>query len=72
MVDEKEFRTAFYWCVKREIYVWPKQVGKNFILIYSQNKIEQTSGKKYTKSEYDDKVKEFYIYLYKKHKDVSS
>jgi len=72
MVDEKEFRTAFNWCVKRKIYVWPKQVGKNFILIYSQNKIEQTSGKKYTKSEYDDKVKEFYIYLYKKHKDVSS
>ena len=45
MVDEKEFRTAFYWCVARDIYVWPKQIGKEFILIFSDNGIEKTSKK---------------------------
>ena len=72
MVDEKQFRTAFYWCVARDIYVWPKQIGKEFILIFSDNGIEKTSGKKYSKDEYDDKSKEFYIYLYRKFKDVRS
>ncbi len=65
-----EYFDAFRWCENNSIRCYPKPKGNEFILVYEINGQPKTSGKTYSKKEYDTKWKEFYIYLYKKFKDV--
>jgi len=65
-----EFYKAFSWCEKNKIRIYPVPKGKDFILVYEIEGYPKTSGKTYTRKEIDLKVKEFYIYLCEKLRDV--
>lgn len=66
----EEFYKAFSWCTKNNIRVYPKIRPGGYILVYEIDGFAKTSGKIHTKKEYQDSIKEFYIYLYKKFKIV--
>jgi len=64
----EEFHKAFSWCTKNNIRVYPKIRPGGYILVYEIDGFAKTSGKIHAKKEYQDSIKEFYIYLYKKFK----
>lgn len=57
---------AFKWATDNNIRVYPKIKGKNFVLILERNGKTETSGKEYSKKEYQDVIWEFYLTLYNK------
>lgn len=65
----KEFYKAFSYAERNHYRVYPEPREGGYILVYEKDGKPRSSGKIYTKQEYDKKLKEFYIYLYKKHKD---
>jgi hypothetical protein len=64
----KDFYKAFSWAQKVGIRIYPQPKGDKFILVLEQNGKTRTSGKEYTREEWSLRIKEFYIYLYKKNK----
>ena len=62
----EDFYKAFNFCEKNRIRVYPKVRGKKFILVSAIDGVAKTSGKEYSKSEYQTLIKEYYIYLWKK------
>ena len=61
---------AFNWCTDYLIFVYPIPKDKKFYLVAKIKGIERSSFKEYTKQHYQQKIWEFYLYLYKKYKDV--
>ena len=61
---------AFNWCTDNLIFVYPIPKDKKFYLVAKIKGIERSSFKEYTKQHYQQKIWEFYLYLYKKYKDV--
>jgi hypothetical protein len=57
---------AFKWATDNNIRIYPKIKGKNFVLILERNGKTETSGKEYSKKEYQDVIWEFYLTLYNK------
>lgn len=57
---------AFKWATENDIRIYPKIKGKNFVLILERNGKTETSGKEYSKKEYQDVIWEFYLTLYNK------
>tara|TARA_R100000734_G_C3259046_1_gene58281 strand:+ start:62 stop:280 length:219 start_codon:yes stop_codon:yes gene_type:complete len=62
--------TAFNWCINNDIFIYPIPTGKKFYLVAKINGTERSSFKEYTKQVYEEKIWEYYLYLYKKYKDV--
>lgn len=69
-ITTKEHYKAFDWCTKNGIKIYPKPRGSEYILVYSENGVAKTSGTLYSKKEHQQKIWDFYLYLYKKYKDV--
>lgn len=73
-----EFYQAFRWCEKNNIRIYPVVKNSKYLICredgycvnfkgkYIAGKVV-TSGKLYSKNEYDDAIKQYYIYLWKKH-----
>ena len=61
-----EFYKAFTWAEKNGIKIYPVPKGHNYILMLEQYGETKTSGKEYSREEWSLRIKEFYIYLYKK------
>lgn len=57
---------AFKWATDNNIRIYPKIKGKNFVLILERNGKTETSGKEYSKKDYQDVIWEFYLTLYNK------
>lgn len=57
---------AFKWATENDIRIYPKIKGKNFVLILERNGKTETSGKEYSKKEYQHVIWEFYLTLYNK------
>ncbi len=57
---------AFKWATDNNIRIYPKIKGKNFILILERNGKTETSGKEYSKKDYQEVIWEFYLTLYNK------
>lgn len=57
---------AFKWATENDIRIYPKIKGKNFVLILERNGKTETSGKEYSKKDYQDVIWEFYLTLYNK------
>lgn len=65
-----DYYKAFEWAESKRIRVFPKKQGDKFILIAEDNGEQRSSGILYDPKEVDLKAKEFYIYLWRKFKDV--
>jgi len=63
-----QFYEAFSWCTNNNIRIYPKIRPGGYILVYEIDGFAQTTGKVHSKTEYQQKIYEFYIYLYKKFK----
>lgn len=57
---------AFKWATDNNIRIYPRVKGKNFVLILERNGKTETSGKEYSKKDYQDIIWEFYLTLYNK------
>jgi hypothetical protein len=57
---------AFKWATENNIRIYPKIKGKGFVLILERNGKTETSGKEYSKKDYQDVIWEFYLTLYNK------
>ena len=66
----KEHYKAFDWCTKNNIRIYPKVRDGQYILVYTENGVANTSGKLYTKKELQQNIWDFYLYIYKKYKNV--
>ena len=66
----EDYYKAFDWAEKNHKRIYPVKRGSKFILVLEDNGKIKTSGKEYSKTEIDLKAKEYYIYLWKKFKDV--
>ena len=60
---------AFKWAMDNNIRIYPKVKGKNFVLILEREGRQETSGKEYSKKDYQDIIWEFYLTLYQQNKD---
>lgn len=61
-----KFYKAFSWCTKNNIRIYPKIRPGGYILVYEIDGFAKTTGKIHPKTEYQEKIVEFYIYLYEK------
>jgi len=66
----KDFYKAFSWAEDNNVRIYPTKKGSKYILVVEDNGEARTSGKEYDREEYDLKLKEFYIYLWKKYGDA--
>lgn len=57
---------AFKWATDNNIRIYPRVKGKNFVLILERNGKTETSGKEYSKKDYQEVIWEFYLTLYNK------
>ena len=57
---------AFKWATDNNIRIYPKISGNKFILILERNGKTETSGKEYSKKDYQEVIWEFYLTLYNK------
>jgi len=60
---------AFDWACKNNIRIYPKVRGNKFILILERDGKTETSGKEYSKKEYQNIIWEFYLTLYNNSRD---
>lgn len=67
-----KFYKAFSWCTNNDIKVYPQIRGKQFQLVYVIDGVARSSGKLHDKDVLQWRIKEFYIYLYEKLKDVTN
>lgn len=61
---------AFQWCTNNGIRVFPKLRSAGYILVYEIDGFGHSSGKVHSAAYYQEAIWQFYLYLYKKYRDV--
>ena len=56
---------AVSWCINNGYKLYPKPIGKNFIIILEYKGVKAESEKIYTKTNWSDKIWQTYEHIYK-------
>ena len=67
-----KFYEAFSWCTNNDIKIYPQIRGKQFQLVYVIDGVARSTGKLHDKDDLQQRIYEFYIYLYEKLKNATN
>lgn len=66
-----KFYKAFSWCEKNDVRIYPQIRGKQFQLVFVIDGVARSTGKLHDKEDLQERIKEFYIYIYEKLNNVT-
>lgn len=73
MIDTRpEHYKAMSWCHKNRITVYPKLRGSKYILVHTKDGVAFSSGKEYNIKEYQQVIWDYYLYLFRQYRDVTT